>query len=836
MREGLFQKRSFWSGKTIEGGHLLKLCCMGLFAFLSNSLQAQTSNTGCVGGGFGIDAGLYSNTIEFGTGTPAAGSNDWFTASGGSGVGVVNVTTSATIQALLQGGGNPTYETRMSSGLNSIQGGRVLIDAVFARDNFGGSGHTDQTAYETASKNGEDPAIWDPGPMNVLGKNDLIDVAGHMFRAGTTLQDDLWFVGMINRAEPGGDAYLDFEFYVQEVTYNASTGFSSGGPDLGHTAFQFDGSGNITRTGDLIFTCDLLGGGTDPEVNVRIWVSYADFLANRHPPGFMYGPEFDGAFQKSPYGYARIIPTTVEVCSYVNRDNENPAAPPWGTLNTKSHVYGTSYIDFSVAEMGINMSTIGLDPNTVNGVDSCAFPYLTYIVKSRASNSFTAQLKDFGGPYSWGRADVTPEILGNATLSCLNETGTLFANPPRTDVNYQWSTIDGNILTSTTNDTIVVDRPGTYTLDVNLPTGCPLPSDQIEVTYDPTKPFYENASAVGTVACNGNDGTIQLTVTGGTPTYTYSWSNGASTQNLSGLSPGTYTVTVSDNNTCTITTNATVAAAVPIVITPTQTNLDCFGDTDGSLSLSVTGNTPLSYVWSNGNLTAAISNLSAGNYSVTVTDADDCTETASYTLTAPTQLSASMTVVNDTDPSATDNGSITLTVSGGTPSYMFSWAGPSGFISTSQNLTGLGYGSYAVTVTDANNCIYIDSTFIYEPEICTDGIDNDGDGLNNCDDSDCQPDPPVNLRSTNASPCITQQVSYAVDAVSGITYNWTFPSNAAVQSYHGTGQDSVVVIWNSTAPGRVCVQAQQGSCTSANVCLSVNPEMVPIAPVIINNN
>jgi hypothetical protein len=396
--------------------------------------------------------------------------------------------------------------------------------------------------------------------------------------------------------------------------------------------------------------------------------------------------------------------------------------------------------------------------------------------------------------------------------------------------------VDGNILTDPTNDTIQVDQPGTYYLDVELPTGCPLPQSSSQVTYDGTKPFYEDATAVGSVACSGNDGMVQLAVTGGTPTYTYSWSNGATTQNLSGLSPGTYTVTVTDNNTCTITTNATVAAAVPIVITPSQVDLDCFGDTNGSLSLSVTGNTPLEYEWSNGNLTAAISNLSQGTYTVTVTDSDDCSTSASYTVTEPAQLSSSISTIDDTDASATDNGSITLTVSGGTTAYGFSWTGPSGFTSTSQNLSNLGYGEYLVTITDANGCTLTDGAFIYEPEDCTDAIDNDGDGLNNCDDPDCQPAAPANLRSTDNDPCISLEVSYAVDAVAGITYEWQFPSQASVQSYHGTGQDSVVVIWNTTQSAQVCVRARKADCYSSPSCIAVNPVRLPLAPSRINSN
>jgi hypothetical protein len=241
----------------------------------------QVGVTGCLSHDFGIDAGLYSNKIEFGTATePAspAGSIDWFNSavSGKNGYGVIDESSPATIQTLLQTQANPTYIRHMvGSGIYNITSNHLMIDALWARDHFGGTGGTDMTSYNTASKNGEDPAIWDPGPQNVLGKNDLIDVGGFMFREGITLDDHLWFVGLINRAEPGGDAYMDFEFFVENVTYTPGTGFSSGGPQLGHTAFTFESTagpdyGKITKVGDFIFNVSLSGGGSTPGVEVRL--------------------------------------------------------------------------------------------------------------------------------------------------------------------------------------------------------------------------------------------------------------------------------------------------------------------------------------------------------------------------------------------------------------------------------------------------------------------------------------------------------------------------------------------------------------------------------------
>jgi len=339
-----------------------------MFAALRGNAQVNTN--GCVSADVGINAWLYANgTFSTGTIIPPAGSVDWFKTT--TGRNIINQTNAAALQTLLQNNSNPTYEARQNGELSSaadevIVGGirqkyRRLVDAVWARDHFGGSGGTDETSFNTASKNGEDPAIWDPGPQNVLGKNDLIDVAGHMFRDVDVPNNinDLWFVGMINRAEPGGDAYMDFEFFIKEVKYNAgSSRFTSGGPDLGHTAFTFDGSGNLLNLGDMIFNTSLTNGGSTPGLEVRIWVSRTDYNTIL-PNAFDWGPDFDGPFNGAPYGYASIIPkATGNMCGFVNADGQLPTAPPWGTRNTKDNVYGTSYNPFSVMEVSLNLSSI----------------------------------------------------------------------------------------------------------------------------------------------------------------------------------------------------------------------------------------------------------------------------------------------------------------------------------------------------------------------------------------------------------------------------------------------------------------------------------------------
>ena len=817
----------FYNIKSLELIILLSL----QFAWMT--LHAQIDNDGCVGAGFGVDADVYTDLLQFGDqgGAAAAGTYDWFTNGAGT-QGTIDETDAATIQALLLGGGNPLYEARMANKLSSIINGQILIDALWAREHFGGTGYTDQTSYSTASKNGEDPAIWDPGPANVLGKNDLIDVAGHMRRDGITLNDDLWFFGTIVRAEPGGSAYMDFEFFVEEVFYVAGSGFTSGGPDLGHTAFAFDAGGNITGMGDIIFNCALINGGEVPNVEMRLWVSKTDYN-NLTPANFAWGPEYDGAFNNSPFGYASIIPNNGnDACGIVNLDNENPSTPPWGAVGTKSNAYITTYDDFSFFEVGVNLSGFGIDNSTILGADPCDFPLKTFIIKTRASASFTAQLKDYAGPYGWGQPSSDSDVVGDSLLSCITPEIILTVEPFRTDATYLWSTIDGNIIGDVTNDTITVDQPGTYTVTTTLPTGCPVNDAGTTITFDPTKPFFEDPTFTTTVSCSGSDGTIDLTVAGGTSPYTYNWSNGATTEDLTGLAGGTYTVTITDNIACTITGSATVDARVPTNITSTQTNIDCNGNTIGAIDITVTGQSPFTYNWSNGATSEDLTNLTAGTYTVTVTDADNCTEILAVTITEPAALSLSGITTDETD-SALDDGTIDLTVSGGTTAYTYLWS----TTATTEDISGLAAGTYIVTVTDANGCIDSLSFIIYEPEICNDGIDNDGDGLSDCSDSDCTPTTPGTITPSNLTPCVGDVgITYTIAAVAAVTvYQWAVPTGATITA--GQGTTIITVSWTGTQGGQICVQSDNVGCLSASSCITVSPDDVPAAPgsIIISN-
>jgi len=259
---------------------------------------------------------------------------------------------------------------------------------------------------------------------------------------------------------------------------------------------------------------------------------------------------------------------------------------------------------------------------------------------------------------------------------------------------YIWST--GSVL-----DNINGLSPGTYSVTVTDINGCTYTN-----TFTITQPNTLTSTISGSISpnCNGsNDGTIDLTVSGGTLPYTYSWSNGATTEDQSGLGGGTFSVTVTDANGCSTTANTTlINPPLLVAASVNATDITCFGNGDGAVDLTVSGGTlSYTYSWSNGATTQDLSNLNQGTYSVTITDANGCSATGSATVNEPALLTAVVTSFTDSLAcNAVGQGAIDITVSGGTTPYTYSWSNGT----TTEDQSGLSGGTYDVTVTDANGC------------------------------------------------------------------------------------------------------------------------------------
>ncbi|HYD19831.1 MAG TPA: SprB repeat-containing protein, partial [Flavipsychrobacter sp.] len=199
-------------------------------------------------------------------------------------------------------------------------------------------------------------------------------------------------------------------------------------------------------------------------------------------------------------------------------------------------------------------------------------------------------------------------------------------------------------------------QPGNYTTQAvnNLAAGsytCTITDflnnaiTQTVTITQPSTPFVASVINTVTPLCGQQNGSISVSVSGGAPGYTYSWSPyGGTTSIGTGLGAGTYTCTVTDAIGCTVTVSDTLPLAGAFSTTPAGTNPDCFGTNTGSAIVTPIGGTsPFTYLWSNGQTTQTASNLAAGTYTVTVTDANRCTGSVTVTLTQPPQLTASIT-------------------------------------------------------------------------------------------------------------------------------------------------------------------------------------------------
>jgi gliding motility-associated-like protein len=255
--------------------------------------------------------------------------------------------------------------------------------------------------------------------------------------------------------------------------------------------------------------------------------------------------------------------------------------------------------------------------------------------------------------------------------------------------------------------------PGNYSVIITDANGCTATTNTTI-----TEPALLNVSFTSTnVSCNGgNDGTINATVTGGTSPYTYAWSPGAfTTANITGIPTGTYNLTVTDSKGCVKTGTRSVTQPTALTITPATTNPHC-GLADGSATVTGSGGAG-GYTFSlNGGAFGAgtFSGLSANTYTVTIKDANNCTLNLPLTLVDQAGPTATITTSTNVSCNGGNNGSATVSVTGGITPYTYLWT-PSG--QTTQTANNLTANVYGVVITDASGCHASASITITEPPV-----------------------------------------------------------------------------------------------------------------------
>jgi len=283
---------------------------------------------------------------------------------------------------------------------------------------------------------------------------------------------------------------------------------------------------------------------------------------------------------------------------------------------------------------------------------------------------------------------------------------------------------------------------GSYDVTVTDANGCTVVAsyiltepDAVEVTGITVDPSCNVLSGV-------QDGTIDITATGGTPGYTYLWdgpfgATGSTSEDLTDLGAGTYNVTITDANDCEVIASFTLSEPTEVVVSGGTVDLDCnsgSGAPTGAIDITASGGQGLvagdyTYAWTGTGVAASDEDqtgLSAGTYTVVVTDANGCSDSAEFTLTEPTAVEVTA-VTSDLTCNAANgpaDGTIDVMPSGGQgledSDYTYNWvasAGGAGLDATSGDQTDLTAGTYSVTVTDSNGCTAEGSWTLIEPSI-----------------------------------------------------------------------------------------------------------------------
>ncbi len=298
--------------------------------------------------------------------------------------------------------------------------------------------------------------------------------------------------------------------------------------------------------------------------------------------------------------------------------------------------------------------------------------------------------------------------LSGTLISCNGGTdGTATAAPVGgiPPYSYNWST-------GATTITATGLSSSNYTITVSDSNNCTTTGSVLILQPQAITPSILSTTTANCGACVG---TADLQVSGGTPPFTYLWSNGMTTEDATGLCAGPQGVTITDSNGCSASTTVLIGATANIVLDSiTADNLvSCNGACDATSSVYVSGGqTPFNYLWSNGVNTASTSGLCAGTYQVTVTDFNGCIVTAGITFTDPIIFGASTTLIKDVSCYGGSDGSASTTGSGGTTPYSYLWSNGE----TTPTATNLSPGNQTVTLTDVNGCEAVQSILINQPD------------------------------------------------------------------------------------------------------------------------
>jgi gliding motility-associated-like protein len=464
---------------------------------------------------------------------------------------------------------------------------------------------------------------------------------------------------------------------------------------------------------------------------------------------------------------------------------------------------GTSGYSYAWSPSGGNAATVsnlaaGNYTVTVTDQNSC-------------TATATASVTTNGGPSITVSSSSNPSCNGGN-----NGTATVSGSGGSGSLTYSWS--PGGLSGATQNNLTA----GSYTVTVTDGGGC---SNTVSVNITEPTAITVTQGTITPASCGANDGAAAVNASGGTGTLTYAWSpSGGNSSSATNIPGGSYTVTVTDQNSCTSTIGIVVSTiGGPSVTVQSQTNVSCFGLSDGSATISATGGSaPYTYNWTpSGGANSTASNLAAGVYNVAVTDQSGCVGAVTVTITEPTQIVLSPNVT--ASDCGASNGAINLTISGGASPYATNWIGPNAFVSGSEDISNLAAGTYTLTVTDANGCTETENL-----NVITIGS--------------------LNITATPTVQTINEGDSVAISVSGGTTYSWNpstdlscgncsnpvaSPSQTTIYTVTGTdasgctGTADVTIIVNEICgdlyvPTVFAPNASTGSAENTQLCIYGN--------------
>lgn len=581
------------------------------------------------------------------------------------------------------------------------------------------------------------------------------------FQSSNAGISDMFVLKMNNSGTPQWATYYggpNTEYYTAEVTTDSQdnvivTGYAEAGFPTTAGAFQpAHAGGNYDA---YIVKFDKLGN--------RLWATYLGGstvgATSGNEEGFGVAVDAKDNIYVGGDTYAKDFPVTS--CSYQTsfngaEDNYLAKFDPSGKLICSGYVGGAGHDEI------LNAGTL-----SVNG----GFVYLT----GYAPGSFPVTAGAYDLTFNGGFSDVTVMQLCENTCGLNNlktdfnvSNNTICVGTPvnffsvlntcdTADTKYLW-TFSGAVTATSTQQfpsNIVYNTPGSYAVKLVVYTPCG--NDSIiknayvnVIICSCVNPPILTVTAATDAYCGAFNGSASVSVsTGGTSPFTYSWVPLAATSSsLTGLAPGNYSVIVTDAAGCNDTVSFLISAIPGPTVTTTHTNVNCHGDARGSITAVVSGGTlPVTYQWNTGDTGSNISGLTAGNYTLLVTDANNCTSFVAITISEPPPVTLNITQNNTS--CGLNNGQGSVIANGGVGGYRYSWSTTP--VLTTASVSGLSAGTYSITVTDSNSCVVT--------------------GLIQVAGSSA---PNVSFIQSDSSGCPELCITFTAIASPGVTYLWNF--------------------------------------------------------------